>query len=233
MRLLISHCFFLTLILVSVIFSIIFQYLSLLVFHFLFLFHKLAKLRALRALALYMSRAPHARVPHALRTFELYVLWHLTCLVPYVLSCLTCLVLHVLSCTTCLVPYVLSCFTCLMPYVFRFLRPLVSRMPRTLHPLAPNVHCALCVLVSHVPCISRALCLLCPHALWAPFSYLLLVSRTLSTLCSNTTFYTLEFPCLRSYFFIYFILLIFWGEPNQVRTNIVCELYFELTIRIS
>ena len=148
-----------------------------------------------------------------------------TCLVPYMLSCLTCYLPYVLSCpsalcTTCfgtsralgaLVSQVSCVLRVLVPNMPRALGALVSYVPRTLH--ASCLPCCriprvsylgyffvLC-LVSHVPRVSRALCSMCPPALWALLSHVPLVPCNLRTLCANTTFCTLEFPCLTFLFF--------------------------------
>ena len=127
-----------------------------------------AKLRALRALVLYV---PRASCPTCSRTLRASCL---TCSRAPRASCLTCSCaasascsrVSSASCPKCLVPYVPSCLTCLVPYVLCCLTWLVPYMLSCLR--------ALGVLVSHVPCALlvlglartlRALLLLGPHLL--------------------------------------------------------------------
>ena len=80
----------------------------------------------------------------------------------------------------------------LVPYVPFVPRTLVPHVPHALLAGVPLVPCALRVLLSqmscatrtvmpHLTCVFRALSPICPHDLWALFSYVPLVPRTLFT----------------------------------------------------
>ena len=132
--------------------------------------------------------------------------------------------------------YVLSCPTC-------------YRVPRSSCRTWYRTSCGLCPTCS---CVSRASCFFffffffimrntsnasCPiglvsRALWALFPYVsyYFVPYVLYVLASP--FVLLSFHASRSYFSVHFLLVIFWKKFTKVKTNIVCQYYFEVTISI-
>ena len=134
-----------------------------------------------------------------------YVLSCSTCRVPYVLSCCTRLVFYVLSYPTCVVSYVLLCLICLVPYVLLFFKCLVFHVPRTLYGFVP-------------------------HALWTLFPYVpyCFVPCVLCVLISPSVL--LSFHASLFYFSVHLLFVIFWRKFTKVKTNIIYQYYFEVTI---
>ena len=118
------------------------------------------------------------------------------------LMCPTCLVSYVLLCPTLLASYVLSCLTCFCASRASCFRYLVPYVP------------------SYV-------------ALYEPFFFTSPVVSYLGVLyVLISPFVLLSFNALRSYFSVHLLLMFFWVQFTKVKTNIVCESYFEMTISI-
>ena len=102
-------------------------------------------------------------------------------------------------------------------------RALVLTYSRALRAPVLHVPFAIGIFVPHVLCASRALCPMWPHAshFMRPFSLGTLLSCTLCALCSNITFYALEFPCFALLFSCLFATCNFWGVFSKLKTNIV------------
>ena len=149
----------------------------------------------------------------SLLNYVLYVPLAPRALVPYVLSCLTWLVLFVRSWPTWLVSYAISCSTCLMLYI---------------------LSCLTCLVLCVLPCITClvpyvASCL----ALCEPFFLTYPIVSYLAYSFPNINSCTLEFPCTTLVFFYSFATCSFFGGKFiQVKTNILCRYYFELTISL-
>ena len=165
--------------------------------------NKSAKLRVLRALVPYVPRAFCALVPH-------------------VIHVLLALVLHVPRVPQVLMPHLPPPPFALLPYV-----------PRALHALVQYVPCVLRALVPYVPRFIRALVPPVPRVLRAiascAFCFCLLPCVLYDLI---SPFVLLSFHASRFYFSVYLLLVIFLGEFTKVKTNIVYQQYFEVSISI-
>ena len=122
-------------------------------------------------------------------------------------------VLNVPRALRALVPHVPRALHALVPYVPSVLRALVPHVPCVLRAPVLHVPRALRVFMPHVFCTSPASCPMWPYAsrFMNPFSLGTLLSHTLRTLCANTTFCALKFPCLPLLFFCLFATWDFGG----------------------
>ena len=125
--------------------------------------------------------------------------------------------------------YVLSCPTC-----YRVPRSSCHTWYRTSCGLCPTCSCFFFFFIYIMRNTSNASCPigLMSRALWALFPYVsyYFVPCVLYVLVSP--FVLLSFHASRSYFSVHFLLMIFWKKFTKVKTNIVCQYYFEVTISI-